>query len=140
MELNSVNQNATWQRACESSIECRYVLVATLTEIRILTVKKEPVYNKLIIQEGNLSSLEQGPATVMVELEKNGRVFYGKPGGRVSELTFENTERAEYDDENFIKRGFGMARSLFGGQRKRLYHVEHQKDNLILQALPSFIT
>ena len=28
----------------------------------------------------------------MVEFEKTGRVFYGRDGGRVSELTFENTE------------------------------------------------
>ena len=140
MELNSVNENSNWQRACESSLECRYVLVSTLTEIRIVTVQKEPIHNKLIIQDGNLGSLEQGPVSVMVELEKNGRVFYGKLRGRVSELTFENTERVDDSEENFITRGLGVARSLIAGHRKRLYHVEHQKDNLILQALPSFIT
>ena len=132
LELNSVNQNATWQRACDASVECRYVLVATLTEIRMVTVKKEPFHNLLIIQAAGLTSLEQGPVSVMVELEKNGRVFYGKRRGRVSELTFENTERFEEGEEKSVARFATLAQSKLFGHRKRLYHVEHQKDNLIL--------
>ena len=47
------------------------------------------------VQETALDRLQFGlPAqsSMLVELEKVGRVFYAREGGRISELTFENTE------------------------------------------------
>ena len=92
IELNSVNRFANWQQACGASSECRYILVATVQEVQMLAVKRDPVYGQLVVSDTVLASLKQGQVNVMLECPKTGRVFYGREGGRVSELIFENTE------------------------------------------------
>ena len=62
----------------------------------------------------------------MVEFEKTGRVFYGRDGGRVSELTFENTENeARKVGKTNLEKVSQIAQSYVLGQRKRLYRVDH---------------
>ena len=72
----------------------RYILVATTHDIRLMTLKKDESSSHLILSETELSSLDQGNTSVMVEFEKTGRVFFGSQGGRISELTFQNTENS----------------------------------------------
>ena len=104
IELQSTNRFADWQQACESTKDCRYVLVATIQEIKMLTVKREATYSNLVVQESNLDGLQQGLPfdSPLVELEKIGRVFYAREGGRVSELTFQNTEAAQKRDPHWM--------------------------------------
>ena len=72
----------------------------------------------------------------MVELEKSGRVFYAREGGRISELTFENTEKAQKRDPNWTK---FVYHNVLAGHKRRLFHVDHQKENLLLRALPEWV-
>ena len=80
-----------------------------------------------------MQSLEQGPAYHFIEFEKLGRVFYSREGGKVSELTFENTEVTRK------KSLIGTFISMMSSGRKRLHHVERQKENLIMRAVPNFM-
>ena len=63
-------------------------MVATVREIQLLAVKRDPIYGQLMVQETNLAPLDQGLTQVMAECSKTGRVFFGREGGRVSELLF----------------------------------------------------
>lgn len=61
----------------------------------------------------------------MVECEKNGRVFYSKRNGRVSELIFQNSEREFRDETSSVAKIAKLAISFVSSERKRLYHVDH---------------
>ena len=127
LELNSVNRRSAWQQAIDAfSTDYRYVLVATTRQVKLLAVKRDAIYGQLVVQETNLTALDQGPIKVMVEFEKTGRVFYGRDGGRVSELTFENTENeARKVGKTNLEKVSQIAQSYVLGQRKRLYRVDH---------------
>ena len=105
--------------------------MATVRTIRLLTVKPVPDSSQLSIQDTVLQALEQGQINQIIEFEKLGRVFYARQGGRVSELLFQNSDTERK----------GTVRTLMSfilPERKRLYRAEHQKDNILLRAIPSF--
>ena len=54
------------------------MIVATLRDIRLLLVKRDTNYGKLIVQETYLNALELPSASIIVEFQKNGRVFFGR--------------------------------------------------------------
>ena len=134
LELNCANSRAKWQLACDTIQDCRHIIVATNREVKLFLVKRDASYGKLIVQETQLQALEMPVAhIVMVEFEKNGRVFYGRQGGRVSELTFENTARDVQRNPSFLS----SAQYAVMSHKKRLYRVDHQKDNILFRMIPA---
>ena len=101
LELNSINQKARWYHASSANPECRYILVATMNEIRLLFVYKSQSNGQLVIEDSNLTALPQNSPRMMIELEKNGRVFYCRETGKISELIFQDTSRL-HDEENTL--------------------------------------
>ena len=67
----------------------------------------------------------------MVEFQKTGRVFYGRNGGRISELVFQNTEI----NPDLLTR----VQNKVMGEKKRLYKVEHQKESIAMIFVPNFL-
>lgn len=133
VELNSVNQRSGWQIATEAAVDMRYVLVATDRRIQLLTMRRVPNSHELSVQEQGLQPLEQIQTRVLVEFEKLGRVFYARPGGKVSELKFENS--AVVANHSLLS----SITSLVLPTRKRLNRVDHQKENILIRVIPDFM-
>ena len=110
---------------------CLQVLVATTTEIKHITVKKEENQHAISVQESLVQPLNHylqlaDQVNVMVEFEKTGRVFYDGTDGNITEIEFKN-----YADS--------LLGILMRGDRRKMEKLDHQPENMISKMLPSFL-
>jgi hypothetical protein len=70
----------------------KLLIVATVTELKLFTIKRGDRDNKIGLIDTELSiSTDKQLISKIVQLNKNGRVFYGGSEGHVNELKFEDT-------------------------------------------------
>ena len=125
-ELTSRNLATGWQNCNIAIPGCLNVLVATASEIVLVHVRKAENSQSISVQWSSIQPMNQisDPVTVMVELEKTGRVFYDGTTGNVSEIVFKD-----------YKNTFG---GLFMKEtdKRRLEKLDHQNENFISKILP----
>lgn len=106
------------------STEDKVLLVATASEIKAYTFKRNNRDSRIEVLDSNLSlPAENYHITKIVQMKKNGRVFYGGANGHVNELKLEPTSK--FDIIPFLS-----------GERKKLKKKDLESENLIVRLMP----
>ena len=105
----------------------KVLIVATITEIRIFYyVKNQRDLSVELIDSKFKIATDSNIVQKIIQLRKNGRIFYGGSSGHVIELKYE--DRSHFD-----------VFSLMQGERRKLKKNDHQSENIIKKFLPGFL-
>lgn len=107
-------------------IDDQLLLVATAVEIKIFIIKKNERDNRLTLLDTELhTAVGKNLVSKIVQLNKNGRVFYGGGDGHVNELKFEDNSL------NLL--------SIFANSKKRVKKNDLQEESILARLIPSFL-